>query len=177
MTKFSSDAVDAWVGPFGGRYDFLARSLAVEVKSTTQRKGRVVTVHGHDQLEIPNEGELYLIFLRIEESDLAGEPISRLVKDLTELGCDRIKVLSKLANLGVTVDVIAKCEDFRFALQENRVYQVHQDFPRITTSSFLGERLPNGVISLSYQIDLTSEPPYPLPAEQIPSLYRRITNA
>lgn len=176
LVKRNPHAVDIWTGPVGGRYDFWATKLAMEIKSTTQRKGYTVTVHGHDQLEIPQNGELYLVFLRLEESPKIGESVSSLVNDITDLGCDRIKLLTKLANLGLTLDLIAKCEESRFRLMENRIYHVDQGFPRITSASFKGEELPNGVISLSYQIDLTSEPPHPLRAEQAMAIYEWATN-
>lgn len=176
LVKRNPNAVNIWTGPVGGRYDFWARELAMEIKSTTQRKGRAVTVHGHEQLEIPENGELYLVFQRLEESPTIGESVPGLIKAVTELGCDRTKLMTRLANLGLTLDLLARCEDIRFKLVENRVYQVDQDFPRITSASFKGDDLPNRIISLSYVLDLTAEPPYPLSVEQAINLYERAAN-
>lgn len=167
LTRRSAYAVNAWTGPLGGRFDFFTGSTALEVKSSTQRKGSTITVHGHDQLEPPPECELYLAVLKIEETPMKGENISGLAIQLAEdFGVERRKLFTLLANIHLPPDIIEQCNDLRLRIINSRFYVVNGDFPRIISTSFKGDTLPNSVLSLTYQLDLSTAPPHPLNEKQ-----------
>jgi hypothetical protein len=173
--QYSPQAVSAWIGPSGARYDFFTGQTALEVKSSSQRKGRRITIHGHDQMEPPDGGGvLYLAVLKWEETPGGGESLSDLVQALTSIGCDRHKLLLQMANLNITLDVISRCSSRRFRVLEQRIYRVDRGFPCITSASFKGDAFPNRITSVNYQIDLSSEPPYPLQEDEAAALYQRI---
>lgn len=176
IVRINQTALNVWTGPNGGRYDFFTGAIALEVKSSVQRKGRIITIHGHDQLERPDGGSLYLSCLKLEETPSGGTAISDLVNVLLSLGCDRIKLLTKLADIGLSVNVIAQCDDIRFMIVERRTYIVDEYFPRITLDSFKNNAFPNRIIALSYQVDLSSEPPHPLQESQEQELILRIAS-
>jgi len=61
LTQRAPNAINVWTGPHGGRFDYYAGTTALEVKSSLQRKGTTVTIHGHEQLDLPNGGSLFLV--------------------------------------------------------------------------------------------------------------------
>lgn len=176
LAQYNPQAVNAWVGPSGRRYDFFTGRTALEVKSSSQRKGIRITIHGHDQMEPPADGELYLAVLKLEEAPGNGDTLSDMIQTLTDIGCDRYKILLSLLNLNLTPDIISRCDDRCFCVLEQRVYRVEPDFPCITTASFKGDILPSRIISVNYQIELSTEPPYPLQDDEVAALYQQIAN-
>jgi len=172
MVRINPLVIRNWLGPNGARYDFFTGKTAIEVKTSVQRKGRVITVHGYDQLDRPPEGCLYVAIQKIEEVTAGGESIGDLINSLVDLGCDRVILLEKLAGLGLTPNVIEQCSDMRFKRIECRIYHVDDDFPCITPSSFKGDAIPNRVIDISYQLDLSYEPPFPIDVNKAQELLR-----
>ncbi len=176
LVKYDPRTLATWVGPKGARYDFYSGTKALEIKTSTQRKGRTILIHGHDQLDAPVSGDLYLTVLKVEETPVSGEAISELVQSLVELGCKHTDLLLLLANLGLTPDVIAKCDDMRLQVLERRIYRVDDRFPRITSLSFKGDGLPNGILSIAYEIDLSAEPPHPLTPDETAGLFQQFAS-
>ena len=174
MVQRNPNAVRCWLGPSGARHDFSISTLAVEVKSTLSRKRRFVEVHGHEQLEIPENGKLYLAVLKLEQIPGLGESLPELVESIVRLGGDRYTLLNLLAQVDVNLLVPGKYKDLRFRLYENRIYEVKEEFPRIISNSFVSGTLPKGVIKLMYQIDLSTEPPEPLNSNAVERLFTEL---
>jgi putative PD-(D/E)XK family protein DUF4420 len=168
-------AVGCWMGPSGARYDFVGRDLALEVKSTTARYGRLFEIHGEMQLEPPAGGNLYLAANKLEEVPAGGESAGDLVESMVSMGADRHDLLARLGVGGIHPDALERLGERRFRVIENRVYAVSVGFPRITSASFASGALPAGVLKLRYEIDLTTEPPYPLLEDEIAAVYRALT--
>jgi hypothetical protein len=162
FAQVNPNSLPAWTGPDGGRFDFFADSYAVEVKTTLRRQGIQLTIHGHDQLDPPADVKLYIGVLLIEETPAAGENLSMQVEALIASGVNRAELYRKLARIGFTPDVLEVLSNQRFTVNEFRLYAVRDDFPSITTRSFVGGRLPRGVTALNYTIDLSVPPPHPL---------------
>lgn len=173
LTAYNKKAINAWLGPFGGRYDFFIGVMAVEVKSSLQRKGQTVTIHGHDQLEQPENGELYLSLIKAEETPSQGENISDLIIQLLASGCSRLELMQALSNLGLSADLLPESDNLRFNLTAWHLYLVDNHFPKITSSSFENGRLPNGIIDIVYKIDLTTQPPYPLSEDKVEQVIKQ----
>lgn len=162
LSRRQSDAVRMWTGPDRGRFDFFNLSTALEVKSTLQRKGTTVTINGHDQLEPPNSGSLYFSVLKLEERPVGGIGLPDLIEQIVENGVERRQILTSLLKIGISPDILPNTGDLRFDLSEWFLYEVNEKFPKIIATSFKDDVLPNGVIALTYQIDLSMQPPYPL---------------
>jgi len=163
------------LGPHGARVDFINSKYSLEVKSTLQRKGCVITIHGINQLEPSVDSCLYLAVFKFEEVPVGGETIIDLANEIISCGCERSTLFSKLANLDITVANINECSDLRFRMLEERIFRVDNEFPSITTKSFKDNRLPKGVIDLIYQIDLSTEPPSPLSDNEADEFFYRIS--
>ncbi|MCC6190313.1 MAG: PD-(D/E)XK motif protein [Anaerolineales bacterium] len=162
LAALSPAASRAWTGPQGARFDFNSRTVAIEVKTTVQRHGLSVFIHGHDQLEVPAGLTLNLAVVRIEEIPTGGQSLPSAVDALVQAGLGRPALMLVLAKLGFTPDVVAACGAIEFRLLEDRFYRVDDAFPKIVSSSFAGGRLPPGIVTLTYQLDLTGVPPHPL---------------
>lgn len=155
-------SLDFWKGPESGKQDFSNGRLAIEIKTTQVRHGRIVSVHGHQQLETPTNGELYLAVMKIEEGSEADLSIPDLVSSILSYGVSASELMDKLSKVGYFFIDTGHYRTRRFRIVENSFYFVDSNFPKIVSDSFLVGRLPVGILRLDYQIDLTGEPPHPL---------------
>jgi hypothetical protein len=135
------------------------------VKTTTVREGRIVQIHGADQLDPTPARDLFLAFVRLDVEG-EGTSVPQLVEQILEQGVERRRLLDLLSQAGYDPAKSAEYARPLFTATEQRLYAVTDDFPRIVGDSFLEHRLPPGVLRLRYDIDLTNEPPYPLPADE-----------
>ena len=171
-------ALSCWTGPSGARHDIAAGSIALEVKTTRARGARIFEIHGHDQLEPPLGGRLYLAGMQIEQTTVAaGQSIPDLADSIIALGANRHDLLTSISQAGVGPGDINYLSAFRFTVREVRIYSVEGDFPRITLDSFVGRSLPPAVVRLSYQLDLSGEPPHPIGDLETRQLYTTIAGA
>ncbi len=166
--------IECWTGPEKSRHDFAGPQAALEVKSTLSRQGRCFHVNGHQQLETPNEAPLYLAAVKLEKTIQSGESIPDIIKDILATGCDQQLLHTKLHKIGYDIHYAEIYREILFIVKENRMYVVDDDFPRITSQSFKKGVLPPGIRSLSYQIDLTNEPPCPLPEKEHSLIYKKL---
>lgn len=149
-------ALDVWVGPRGGRHDFRRGNHAIEVKATVTRIGKIVEIHGVQQMVAPVQGDLHLAFFRLERVPGGSESIANILKRLVGLGVpteDLMELLEVhgIENLG---QAPAKAG---FEKLEQSVFSVSDMFPRIVPGSFLVGGLPADVLDVSYRIDLSQQ--------------------
>lgn len=156
-------ALDCWVAPRGDRHDFRSGPHALEVKATRAREGRVVEVHGVGQLEPPAGGSLHLAVVELDQVDAGGMSVPVLISSIRELGVERRRLLEGLQASGYDPRDEESYRSIAFVVRQTRIYAVDGAFPRIIPASFAGGQLPPGVLRLRYQVDLTGEPPVPLP--------------
>lgn len=149
--------VGAWVGPTGAVHDFQTATVEVEVKATARREGRLVGIHGAEQLQPTGDRELYLLFIRFR-IDTAGRSVGDLVASLKSAGVDGIQLDELVALSGWSESV----DDERFVVVEERLYRVDDAFPKIVPDSFTEGDVPSGVVRLQYEVDLTGPQPAPL---------------
>ncbi|MGF3131201.1 PD-(D/E)XK motif protein [Streptomyces albidoflavus] len=164
------DAVEAWQGPTGGAQDFRSNRYAIEVKASSGISGRIVHIHGVDQLEEPAGGAVDLAWFRIAESHGSS---ARSVQDLIaacHAKTDRVDVLdARLTALGLKAASPGVAADVRFEVVEERWHEVDQRFPKIVPASFVDGTVPVGVSGVEYLVDLDS---IPLRADQALALDR-----
>ena len=161
LARLSPRAVSSWTGPEGGRFDFMGAEVAIEVKTSTRRYGRLLEINGEAQLDAPPCLSLYLNFLRLESIPAGGEQLWDLYAAILEAGASVSELQRKLEHLSVD-EALLKDDARRYRLLEARLYSVQDGFPRIVPSSFNGNQLPGGAFRLRYMIDLSGEPPMPL---------------
>jgi Putative PD-(D/E)XK family member, (DUF4420) len=150
----ASGAIEAWVGPFGGRHDFRRASTALEIKTTQSHTARRVTIHGEDQLEEPDNGTLFLHLVRLEHVASSGDSVASVADDLFARGVAVDAVFDALAAVGVAPAELAATAEIRFDVRERLTVPIDAAMPRIVPRSFVGGARPVGIVDLSYVIDL-----------------------
>jgi hypothetical protein len=169
LLEHESSSASTWEGPAGAAHDFRSHPNAIEVKTTPAPAGRVVRIHGVDQLERPVTGFLTLVWCRVAVvASGAGETIPNVVKRCLKLGGDQ--PLSSLLDRLVLPPMTSPDLAVDFELIEHRLYDVGPDFPRITPDRFSDGATPAGVGGVEYLVDLDTVSPSD---EQLPELARR----
>ncbi|MEU4155931.1 PD-(D/E)XK motif protein [Actinoplanes sp. NPDC026670] len=149
-----STATGTWVGPAGAPQDFQSHPHAIEVKSTTAATGRLVHVHGVDQLEPPATGSLALVWTRFAlMTGTDVDSIATIVERCLAKGASS-SLLSRLDQIGLPSLTSEDLRGVGFELVERRIYEVDPHFPAITPIRFAGGSVPAGVRSIEYVVDL-----------------------
>ncbi len=146
--------LSVWVGPRGGRHDLRRGASAVEVKTTRSHTSLAVTIHGEDQLLAPEGATLHLHLIRLEEVAGLGVCINDLVDELVDLGVPTVELFDALDDAGIPPASFAAVAAIRFDVRERLTFTVDDDMPRIVPQSFVGGQRPQGVVDVTYRIDL-----------------------
>ena len=150
----SLKAIELWVGPEGGRHDFVSEALDVEVKTSLSEEQRRIHVQSLEQLDIPESADLYLYFVRLREPTGQGISIPDLVDGLLVKGVNAGKLHESLSHVGYSPVDRDGYATTRFEAVEESLFRVDDNgFPRLTRDSLSG-RVPRGVVSLGYDVDL-----------------------
>lgn len=154
MLRRRPSASRYWVGPTGVGQDFRSDRNAIEVKTTTAMQGRVVRIHGTDQLDPPAAGFLSVVWCRV----IAGEPgggesVPKLIERCLALGGDQ-PLLSLVDRLKLPALTSTELTAVTFELVERRLFDVDASFPRITPDRFAAGTMPAGVGGVEYLLDL-----------------------
>jgi Putative PD-(D/E)XK family member, (DUF4420) len=147
-----------WLGPATNSHDIEARAASYEVKSTVSKYSSTFHVAGQYQLRETVGKSLFIVFQRFEPST-SGESINSVVARLKSVGRDTKLVESALSGLGYEVGTSDR--EVTYQLLQSTKYLVDGTFPRITESSFVGGLLPNGIVSIEYDVDLAGIPGLP----------------
>lgn len=148
-----------WNGPDGASYDIETDKGYIEVKSSINRSRREVTISSQLQL-FPPDKPLELILCRFEPSILSGNSIDSLLTEFEEKGYNTELLNHKLELKGFEKNMSARKKTF--ILHEMLLYAINDDFPRITPSSFIGGVMPEGILKISYTVDLAGLTPISL---------------
>ncbi len=140
-----------WNGPTGATYDIDCDGKFYEVKSSTARNKREITLSNHFQLDPPNGFPLFLVFCQFEAAQV-GVSINSLVKELGSLGYSTVALNNKLESLGFEKGKSAR--NRQYILHAMLEYKVDESFPAIKETSFVDGHLPKGVQSLTYTVSL-----------------------
>ena len=140
-----------WNGPVGATYDIDCDKRFVEVKSTTARNKREVTLSNRFQLVPPDGKGLSLVLCQLEPSS-SGRSINGLVGQLVELGFSEIDLNAKLSKLGLGEGKSAR--NRYYVMHAMTEYVINDDFPAIREESFVGGKLPRCVTGLTYTLSL-----------------------
>jgi hypothetical protein len=136
----------------------------------------LVEIHGIGQLDVPAGGSLHLGVLRLVRDERAGQSFADLVRACAASGASHADLLALLASAGITSSA-PEYEGARFEVAERRLYQVDEDFPRLIPSSLVAGTLPDALVDLSYQLDLTTASPAPLSELALEEALRRLAGA
>ncbi|MFF7860951.1 PD-(D/E)XK motif protein [Pseudomonas monteilii] len=145
----------AWRGPSGDRHDFRNSAISLEVKSTDIVGKSDIIINGLEQLEAPSEGVLYLLKMEIEAVPSGALSVGSLASRALGKSDDPIGLRKILCSIG--------CDDFQnprwnvrsFRLNSESLYEVRDNFPKLTSAMLLGGVKPAGLFSVNYSVDLS----------------------
>jgi hypothetical protein len=156
----NAGTVRRWQATESARHDFQWALASVEVKtaSTQSAAPPVHRITSLEQLADPEQGALFLFSLQVYNDALAANTLQNLVNALTADLHDDFAALEefneKVAARGYTPD----CQFATMPLRilGERLYRVDATFPRIIRQSFGTSGAPHGVVSVSYELDLSA---------------------
>jgi len=162
-------AVEAWTGPATGRHDFRSGPLALEVKSGLRPQGKV-TIARLDQLEPPEEGELWLVVLTFEADPLGDLTVAGMARRVDARIPSGAQVQPEAR---AKLDVAAALGEVNaYSLYEARVYRITEDTPRLRSGMLVG--VPEAVRSISYVLGLEHLEPWRLPPGDHDRVWERL---
>ncbi|WP_433178168.1 PD-(D/E)XK motif protein [Actinoallomurus sp. CA-150999] len=170
----ASDAYDlsVWRGPDREPHDFRLLDGDLEVK-TLGTTGSMVRVHGIEQLEPSDKGDLHLIVVRLVANH-DGLALPDLVERIRPKTNDRRAFAAALARAGYSETDAEHYSDRRFMIAQIAALPIGDDFPRIAPSSLV-VTLPDEVSALSYSLDLSLLLPKALTDAAIAPLFTKGT--
>lgn len=142
-----------WHAAISGSHDIECDNESFEVKSTLKRYGASITISGQHQLK--SSKPLSLMFCRMEKSS-TGTSINDMIVNLVSHGYDSSVLESELASMGYELGAMERTQKYR--ILEKRLYTVDSNFPKIVDSSFIGGHVPQGVLQITYTVDLDALP-------------------
>lgn len=144
-----------WSGPFGQRHDLRGGTTAMEVKTSRAHTGYRVTIHGEDQLVPPEDGELYLHFVRLESVHSGQLRLTAVIDELLDAGVSAEQLFHALNASGVPAVDLPATDKTAFDVLERLTLPVDEQTPRIVPASFTSGQRPQGVVDITYVIDLS----------------------
>lgn len=159
-----------WKGPSGSVHDFADRH-AVEVKTYRTAGTPIVTIHGVDQLDPPNQGDLHLVTYRIWEHP-SGRTVDELADEIEDLGVPSAFLRGAFEALGVQR---RDAQQLHLLSSEPRVHRVADGFPGLRRTQLSPHQL-RGVDRIQFGIVLDACPP-PLPEGALNTVLRELRGA
>ena len=157
-----ADVKHEYRGPDAGIHDFELPMISLECKAHLHgdmeaKKGELVISSEH-QLSRTGTKPLYVVYFPMEDSgDLTLE------KCVAVFGEPRQDILDKL-KLGNFVEGDFSWQRPYHILGQPLVFEITDDFPRITPAQFPGGKFPTGITKLVYHVSLHNRPSCPLDA-------------
>lgn len=159
LPEIGSNGIMAWRGPWGSRHDFEWSDKSVEVKATTNKRGRIHQIHGISQLENPKNGVLYLFSVSLHEEASSVENLPSLIEKCRNHLKNSEEALlyfdDTLAHSGYSPIFEDDYSKLKFQISENILFKVVDDFPRLTHELF-SDQLPSGIEKIYYEINLNT---------------------
>lgn len=143
-----------WTAGKRGTVDIETPDCNFEVKSTVNRYNYEVTINSIYQLN-GQDRKVNLIFCRFE-SDPEGTDLNALIKRLVKLGYSESELETSMSNVHLERGCTARKQKYK--LIEMKQYEVDEDFPAITESSFKDNVIPTNIIRIRYTVNLSGLP-------------------
>ncbi len=159
IPKLGANAVMTWRGPWGSRHDFEWADKSVEVKATTNSRGRIFRIHGLSQLEVPAHGPLYLFSVCLREETGSSNNLPSLIEncynEIRDWDEALVRFESALLEIGYSPVHRDEYAKLNLRIAEERLFHVEGDFPRLTNLTFPAG-VPSGVERIEYEINLNT---------------------
>ena len=151
LSRYGDKAIDCWTGCNAETQDFYFGRDALEVKSSSSKSNNRIKISNEYQLDDSKiMGNLYLMYLKMNKSEIMGERLPDIVKRISEKLSDLKKkcFYDKLLKVGY-VHEIPELYKVYFSIQDESCYKVTNQFPKITRKN-----IPKEISSVEYVISL-----------------------
>jgi|GEM_PF-1301275 hypothetical protein len=143
--------VISWSGPKHGTHDIETNQCDFEIKSSLSRYETNLQISGQHQLLQANNKPLWIIFYRLERTEVDGTSINSMVERCCRAGFNGDLIEDMLESSGYEIGEDSRTEMFK--VLEIRCYLVDANFPVITFESFKNERMSDFCKKFSYELD------------------------
>lgn len=156
---YGIDVIKSWRGPWGSRHDFEWEDKSVEVKATTNSRGRIIRINSLTQLDYPESGLLYLFCVRFSE-ELGGTiSLQKLVEECLIVFSESSECKSifedALVEIGYSPILSDEYDKIHFRCVEGVLFRVNDDFPKLTPECIYEHRL-SGIEQVEYVVNLNT---------------------
>lgn len=167
VSKYTSikDAVHSWGGPELDIQDFIFGERVLEVKSHKAARGEFITISSPYQLySVKKSFNLIVYALSTNER---GQTIADLI-NLIKIELEKEMLVNEMDLLDLKTaqygyfDLIHKDNLLNFHIDRVSAYEVNDTFPKIKI-----EDVPEGILNLKYQVDLTKCEEYKVDIESL----------
>lgn len=172
-------AAKTWTGPLLQRHDFSSVSICAEVKTSLRRGASAIKVSSLEQFDPPTDGRsLILVYYTIERTGAGGQSIRDLIESCYQhvdgpLALDAALGAIRLHDWRSDPVLVAD----RFGVLRRQYYRVEDDFPRLSSGSFVGGGPPTGVSHISYELDLSHAQQFRVAEGDVEALIERVARA
>lgn len=140
-----------WSGPKGSSLDIETNDSFYEVKSSIVRYENEITISSQFQLEDYSKPS-FLIYYKMEELS-GGETINKIIERMELSGIINTEEIEvKLSNLGFKKK--RSIRNVSYVVHEVRMYNIDDNFPRLSVNMFKNERIPDNIKKISYVVSL-----------------------
>lgn len=162
--------LERWWGPTGGKRDFAAAGIAIEVKSTAlnSRRHHISSI---DQLEPLSPGELVFLYsVGVKSEPTYERTLATYLADVEQAIVDHSGSPDVVARNSFRVKAVSAGYDFSLeglyrsqpGLLPNQAMPPHlykvDDLERLRIGSFKNDRLPSMVSSVAYDLEISARP-------------------
>lgn len=141
-----------WNYPIKSSKDFqLSKREDLEVKTTSRRRGYLVSIHGLQQLLQHESKNLYLVFVRLEHVAKNGDISLDILYEKNKKYLTPIQIMS-LDNINQDI------RNRAYNVLESRIFTINNLFPRIIPSSLNNIPGNDRIGSVQYSLELSDYP-------------------
>lgn len=146
-------AVASWKGCRGANHDFQFRTASIEVKTTSSNTPHAFHVANIKQLDSPGQGQLFVFFVLLEESEGGDVSLPDVVDSLRDRfdGAAHDAFEDCLVEAGYLEAQRDLYDSPRYTIRRHRFFSVEEGFPRLREG-----HLPGGVEEVRYQVALAA---------------------
>lgn len=154
LEKISNNHTNVkWSGPTGTTIDIETMTSTFEVKSSIVRYENEVTISSHLQIQQSTETRKnFLVFMKVEQLE-GGHTINSIMSRLKKIeGLEIGSIEEQLHQKGFRLN--SSSRNTPYVVHETRIYDINENFPKITLESFKDNKLPNNIKKISYVVSL-----------------------
>lgn len=142
-----------WGGPQGSSIDITTKETYYEVKSSVVRFENEISISSQYQLDESNLSKKYkLVYIKMEKLN-GGETINKSLERIRKKSnLDYEAIEKELHQKGFRKN--SSSRNISYVILEMRLYDVDDNFPKITKESFKDDKIPENIKKITYMVSL-----------------------